>query len=110
LADLGITEVRMRNALLGSAAAADQFAEAMAMGNDEFEKNTALADEAALRYETTAAQLDMMRNRVVDAAISLGEHLLPLVERGAEGVGNFADMIAGLEGPMMGVVAWGGLI
>lgn len=110
LAELGITEVRMRNALLGSAAASDQFAEAMAMGNEEFEKNVALQNEAELRYETTAAKLQIMANQAVDAAISLGQHFLPAIEAVAEGVGGFADMLDGLEGPMGAVVAWGGAI
>lgn len=110
LAELGITEVRMRDALLGSAAAADQFAGAMAMGNEEFEKNSALTDEAEKRYETTAAKLSIMGNRVTDAAISVGEHFLPAVEAGADAVGGFADMLAGLDGPMGAVVAWGGLV
>lgn len=110
LAELGITEVRMRDALLGSAAAADQFASAMEMGNEQFEKNNALTDEAEKRYATTASKLSIMGNKVVDAAISLGEHLLPAIEGVAEGVGGFADMLSGLDGPMGGVVAWTGVI
>jgi len=109
LAELGITEVRMRDALLGSAAAADQFAGAMAMGNKEFEKNNALTDEAEKRYETTAAKLSIMGNKVVDAAISLGGHLLPAVEGVAGAVGGFADLLSGMDGPMGAVVAWTGV-
>lgn len=110
LEELGITEVRMRDALLRSASAADQFSTAMLQGNSAFSENTALMDEAEKRYETTAAQLDMMANRVVDAAISIGAHFLPAIEAGAEGVGNFADVLSGLDGPMGGVVAWGGAL
>lgn len=110
LAELGITEVRMRDALLGSAAAADDFAGAMAMGNGEFEKGTALTEEAEKRYETTAAKLQIMSNKVVDAAIGIGEKLLPALEAGADAVGTFADTLSGLGGPMEAVVAWGGLI
>ena len=110
LEELGITEVRMRDALLRSASAADQFAAAMAQGDAAMESNSALADEAAKRYETTAAKLGIMRNQVVDAAISLGEHFLPAIEAGAESLSSFANMLQGLDGPMGAVVAWGGLI
>ena len=110
LADLDIKEVRMRDALLRSAAAADQFSEAMGTGNEAFGENTALTAEAEKRYETTAAQLEMMKNKIVDAAISLGESFLPALEMGADFVGGFADTLSGLDGPMNGVVAWAGAI
>lgn len=110
LAELGITEVRMRDALLGSAAAADDFAGAMAMGNKEFEANNALTAEAEKRYETTAAKFSIMWNKITDAAIGIGEQFLPMVEGGAKAVGDFADAISGLDGPMESVVAWGGLL
>ncbi len=109
LEELGITEVRMRDALLRSASAAGQFSSAMQMGNSAFEENTALVDEANKRYETTAAQLGMMRNKVVDSAISLGEHFLPAIEAVADGIGGFADLLGGLsEGPMGQFVAFSG--
>lgn len=107
LEELGITEVRMRDALLRSASAADQFSTAMAQGNTAFEENTALQEEAEKRYETTASQLSIMQNRVVDAAVSFGQSFLPAIEAGAEGVGQFADMLGSLDGPMSAVVAWG---
>lgn len=110
LEELGITEVRMRDALLRSASAADQFSEAMATGSEAMGENSALADEAGKRYETTAAQLGMMRNRVVDAAIGFGEHLLPMLEFGAESVGNLAEGFASMDGPMQAFVAWGAAI
>lgn len=107
LADLGITEVRMRDALLGSAAAADQFAAAMDLGNSSFEENLALAQEAELRYGTTESKLGILSNRFTEAGIVIGTHMLPALEGGAELLGKFADGLAGLDGPMGGVVAWG---
>lgn len=110
LEDLGISEVRMRDALLRSASAADQFSAAMATGNKAFGENTALVDEANKRYDTVASKLAVMRNQVTDAAISIGDHLLPLIGGAAEGIGSLADSLAGLDGPMGAVVAWGGLV
>ncbi len=107
LEELGITEVRMRDALLRSASAADQFSSAMQMGNSAFEENAALVDEANKRYETTASKLGVARNQAVDLAISFGEHLLPAIEFAADGVGMFASLLQGLDGPMGAVAAWG---
>lgn len=110
LEDLGITEVRMRDALLRSASAADEFAGAMGAGNKAFDENNALTAEAEKRYATTAAQLTMMTNSVVDAAISIGETFLPALEAGADSISNLADFIGGLPEPMIATVGWIGAI
>mgnify|MGYP003541986876 FL=1 len=100
LEDLGITEVRMRDALLRSSAAADLFAGAMAQGNEEFELNNALTAEAAKRYETVESKIAIAGNAIKDAAISFGEVLLPVVAAAAEGVADFAKFMGGLPEPL----------
>lgn len=100
LADLGITEVRMRDALLRSASAADQFSTAMADGNMYWEENTALLTEAEKRYATTESQLQILGNRVNEAAINLGSVFLPAINDAAEGLGAFSDLLAGMPEPM----------
>ena len=94
---MGITEVRMRDALLRAAGAGDLFTEAIQLGTQAWEENTALTDEAAQRYETTASKLEIMRNRLQDVAITFGEILLPPLVAVAEKVGEFADWLAGLD-------------
>lgn len=110
LTDLGITEVRMRDALLRSAAASDQFTKAMDLGNNAFEENNALQAEAAKRYETVESQLGIMRNRINDAAIDMGSVFLPTVAAVAGAVGDFADGLASLPAPVKEAVAVGGLL
>lgn len=105
LEDLGITEVRMRDALLRSAAASDEFSDAMETGNKAFDENIALQEEAQKRYDTTASKIDVMKNSVTDTAISLGEHLLPAVEAVAGGVAAFSDFVGGMPSEMQGAVA-----
>src|SRR5690606_34730169 len=97
LDDMGITEIRLRDALLRAAGAGDLFAESIQLGTQAWEENTALTDEAAQRYETTASKLEIMRNRLQDAAITFGEILLPPLVAVAEKVGEFADWLAGLD-------------
>src|SRR5690606_6653342 len=76
LDDLGLSEVRVSRALLGMASAGDLLTDSLNMGKQAWEDNTALANEAAQRYETTASKLQVMWNNVQDAAISLGEVFL----------------------------------
>lgn len=110
LEKLGVTEQRMRDALLRSSAAADKFSDAMVTGNKAFDENNALQIEAEKRYETTAAKLGMARNAVVDMAIDLGQHLLPMVIAAAEGVSDLANMVGDLPEPIQGALAVLGLL
>lgn len=104
LADLGITEVRMRDALLRSSAAADMFSDAMAMGNKEFEANNALSAEAAKRYDTVESKLRIAGNSIRDAAIDFGQVFLPAVADAAEGVSSFAQFMGDLPDPVQGLI------
>ena len=53
-----------------------------------WDKNTAAADEAAKRYATTAAQIQVLRNNVKDAAVTIGSALLPeLIDLSKEATG-----------------------
>ena len=110
LEDLGITEVRMRDALLRSASASDDFSAAMGRGNKAFEENTALAAEAEKRYATVESQLGIMTNRVTDAAISFGQVFLPAVSAAAEGIGSMADALGALSPEVQGVIAASALL
>lgn len=104
LSDLGITEVRMRDALLRSSAAADQFSQAMADGNQAFDENTALAAEAAKRYETVESKIAIAGNAVRDAAIDFGQVFLPAVGAAAEAVGDMASWLGELPDPVQGLI------
>ncbi|TFD51954.1 phage tail tape measure protein [Cryobacterium sp. Hh11] len=110
LADLGVVEVEMRDALLRSAAASGDFTKAMQTGDDAFEENNALAEEAAKRYETVEAKLQIMVNRVSDAAISFGQVFLPAVSAASEGIGEMADFLGALDPKMQGAIATVGLL
>lgn len=111
LNDLGITEIRMRTALLNASEASDLFAGSIAMGNEAFEENLALQEEAELRYGTTESKLGILRNRFTDMGIEVGAALLPALELAADGIVGIADTIGDmLDGPGGQFVAWGGLV
>ena len=104
LEELGITEVRMRDALLRSAAASDSFTEAMGTGNEAFEANNALTTEAAKRYDTVASKLEITKNNVMDAAIGFGQVFLPAISEASEGLSVFASFLGGLPEPVQGAI------
>lgn len=105
LEELGMTDIRVGNALRSSAASADLFTEAMEMGNAAYAENTALSAEAAARYETTASQLSILKNNVVDAAISLGEVFLPAINWLIEPLTSLVSKISELPEPVRNVIA-----
>jgi TP901 family phage tail tape measure protein len=88
LDDMGISEVRMRDALLRAAGASDVFTEAVELGTKAWEENTALANEAEVRYGTVKSQLQILKNTFVDVAMQIGEQLLPVIREFIEKLKN----------------------
>lgn len=105
LADLGQSDIRVSQALLGMANSGDLLRKSLNLGNDALEENTALAEEAAKRYETTAAKLAIVGNKINDAAIVFGDMFLPAVTAVAEAVGALADGFGSLGEPNRIVIA-----
>lgn len=91
LDDLELSEIRVSDALRRTSGNADGLTDALKTGNDAWEKNTALADEAAQRYETTEAKIQMAKNAVGDLAVSIGDDLLPVIADGVTGLVEFFE-------------------
>ena len=77
LEELGFDNVRIRDSLLRSAGAGDLMADALAQGTQAWEDNIALTREAALRYQTSASQIQFAKNQARDLGITVGEILAP---------------------------------
>lgn len=97
LDDMGITETRLRDALLRSANASDVMNEAIELGNKAWKDNTALTDEANKRYATTDSQLKIMKNKVKDVATSLGDKLLPAANKLLDKASKWIDKLDDLS-------------
>lgn len=93
LDDMGITETRLRDALLRSANASDVMGKAIELGNKAWEENNALVNEADKRYKTTESQLKIAKNRVKDLGTSLGDKLLPSVNKILEKSGKWIEKL-----------------
>lgn len=100
LDDMGIKEVRLRDAILRSTNASDLFTKAIDMSSNAWEENTALTEEASKRYETTESKMAMLKNKLVDVAITLGEKLLPHIQKFAEWLGNLAESFGNVSPEM----------
>ena len=110
LADLGIKGIRESDTFLRLAGASDMLSKALAQGNDEFEKNTALVEEAAKRYETTESKVKIAKNALVDAAINIGAQVLPMIASLAEHAAGLAEAFANLPAPVQNsIVAIGAI-
>ena len=79
LAELGFTEVRVRDTLLRAAGAGDLVTRSLQLQKTAWEQNTALTEEARKRFETTESKLALLWNRVKDVGITLGNALLPAI-------------------------------
>lgn len=81
LTEMGLTEVRLRDALLRAANAGDLFNTAIDRGTKAWEDNTALTNEANKRYETVKSKIIIATNKLKDLAITVGNKLLPQIDK-----------------------------
>lgn len=100
LSDLGITQVRQSDALLRLAGAGDLLTGSLELGNRAWQENSALVEEAAKRYETTEAKVQIARNALRDTAIDVGNVLIPAVAAVADVVGDMLRTWQDLPGPL----------
>ena len=108
LDDLSMTDIRIGDALRRSASASDLFAEAMARGNKDYAENVALTREAEQRYETVASQLQVFKNNVVDAGISMGEVFLPALSALAGAASEAMQWIGDMPKPLQQIAGFAG--
>lgn len=101
---MGIREVRLRDALLRAAGASDVFSEALEIGTQAWDENTALTNEANQRYETMASKMAMLKNKLVDIGITIGNALMPFVENLVTKIGDLADWFSNLDSSTQGVI------
>lgn len=97
LDDMGITEVRLRDALLRASGASDVFKESIEMGTQAWEENIALTNEAEQRYKTSESQMVVLKNTLNDLAITFGEIILPVIMGFVEGLKSVFEWLSNLS-------------
>ncbi len=109
LDELGLTEVRLSDALRRAAGSGDLFAKSLDISKNAWKENTALAEGASVVYETTAGKMQLAKNEVTALGIQLGDHFLPVIADVLKGVGNFAEYLIDLDERTGGLVTKIGL-
>ncbi len=76
LNDMGITEQRLLAAVTAVSEAEGLLSKNVELSNTAWAENTALADEAAVRYETTESRIQILNNAFNNLKITVGDELL----------------------------------
>lgn len=115
----GMSEVRLTNAIQSLATSGGMLTETLEIANAAWEDNTALAEEAGKRYETTESKITLFNNSVGNLKIAIGEDfnavLEPVIEIGTKFVQWLSDAaeetpyvtaaLSGLGGALGGLTA-----
>lgn len=91
--DLGITEVRLTNTLQALSGNSDLLSKSLDLASKAWENNTALAREAAVFYDTTAAKVDRAKGALKAFAGNIGSYFTPLI-------GDAADILVKFLAPL----------
>lgn len=75
-----LNNIRVIRAILGLANNAGELNRQLTVGETAWQENVALANAAGKRYETTAAQLSILKNIFFDMLIEIGDSLNPAVK------------------------------
>ena len=94
LEELGLADRRLSRAFLSLGAAGDLLNQTMTLSSEEFEANAALMDEARIRYQTTEAQLRILKNTIRDIGLTIGDAFLPAINQVIQMARPFIDEFA----------------
>lgn len=100
LDELGQSDVRVTSALLKMAGAGDLLSTSLDDGQKAWAAGSAAQDEFAKRAETTAAKMQVARNNIRDAAITIGDSMGPAIVAVSEAVSDLAGLIASIPAPI----------
>ena len=92
--DLDIKQMREVDMLQRLAGNTDLVSSALVMANTAWTENTALQTEVGKRNETTASQLQMVKNQITDIAVEAGQALLPVVSQLLEQARPLLDKVS----------------
>ena len=97
LDDLGMSGIRQSQMLQSLSLAADQLSNATDISNNAWRENTALQEEADKRYATMAARLYQLKESLTNLAITVGERLMPYIEKLVDWIDQLIVKFEGLS-------------
>ena len=81
LDELGITGIRTSDTMKRLSNASKLMGDMTSLANEAWAENSALTEEAQKRYATTASRIEVLRNKVNDVMITVGNALLPVINK-----------------------------
>ena len=97
LQDMGLTEVRLSNAILALSSSNDILGQSLSVANNAWNENSALSTEAEKRYSTTESKLTQLKNTLTELAVKLGDLLLPAVNSAVEKIKTIIERFTNLN-------------
>ena len=97
LEEMGLKEVRLSNTVLSLANASNVMTDAIDTASTAWEDNTALTNEANKRYDTLESKIKICINKLKDFAITIGNKLMPSIEKIVDKIGDFAEWLSKLS-------------
>ncbi len=110
LKDLGIASIRESDSLTRLAKAGGLLDNAFEKANTSWDENIALAREADLFYATFESRMEVVKNRLKDVGIEIGDRLKPMVAEAAEKIADLAEKFLDLSPGMQDFILKVGLI
>lgn len=80
LDELGIKGIRTSDTMKRLSNASGLMADMTNLANTSWEENSALTKEAQTRYNTMASKIQILRNKLNDVAITVGNKLMPVMD------------------------------
>lgn len=110
LNDMDLTEVRLSNTILSLANASDVMTDAVNLGNESWEDNTALTNEANKRYDTLKSKITVAINKLKDMTITIGNKLMPSIKKIVDNLGKWIEKFESLSDEQVDMIVKLGLI
>ncbi len=97
MSELGVNNTLDIQSLMALANGYETLEKSLSLASTAYAENTALTKEAEAAYATTASQIQLAKNNLVEAAMGFGELLLPTVTSATGGIKEFAQGLAGMD-------------
>ena len=104
LDELELSDQRLKQAFISVAGAGGIMENAISSASKAWSENTALTNEAELRYNTVASQLQIMKNNFGDLFITIGQFFLPVMKIGSSILRGFASVLNAVASTGIGKV------
>jgi TP901 family phage tail tape measure protein len=105
---MGITEIRLRDAILRATGASEVFTNAVKLGSEAWRKNNELQEKTAIFYQTTESRLKILRNQISATGREIGNTLTPSLMVAANRVADVTKAFSELSPELKtSIVNWG---